>query len=74
MQSGSGGGDVSPLVDIKPEITFGAYNEQTVSYGVGGTTDSGGSSSCEQIVCKPSPLPSPTQDVAQDSPVATVAR
>ncbi|KAG7199596.1 hypothetical protein KM043_014201 [Ampulex compressa] len=42
------------MIDIKPEIDLSGFNDQPVTYG----TDSG--SSCEQIICKPSPLPSPT--------------
>lgn len=43
------------MIEIKPEVEIAGYNEQSITYG----TDSG-SSSCEQIICKPSPLPSPT--------------
>ncbi|XP_076657972.1 uncharacterized protein LOC143362052 isoform X1 [Halictus rubicundus] len=43
------------MIEIKPEVELSSYNEQSMTYG----TDSG-SSTCEQIVCKPSPLPSPT--------------
>ncbi|XP_031842074.1 uncharacterized protein LOC116431161 isoform X2 [Nomia melanderi] len=43
------------MIEIKPEVELSSYNEQSMTYG----TDSG-SSTCEQIICKPSPLPSPT--------------
>ncbi|XP_076668080.1 uncharacterized protein LOC143368838 isoform X2 [Andrena cerasifolii] len=43
------------MLEIKPEVELTSYGEQPVTYG----TDSG-SSTCEQIICKPSPLPSPT--------------
>nr|XP_034196199.1 transcription factor GAGA-like isoform X1 [Osmia lignaria] len=45
----------SMMIEIKPEVELPGYNEPTVTYG----TDSGSSTS-EQIICKPSPLPSPT--------------
>ncbi|XP_050584384.1 uncharacterized protein LOC126919347 [Bombus affinis] len=43
------------MIEVKPEVELSSYNEQSMTYG----TDSG-SSTCEQIICKPSPLPSPT--------------
>ncbi|XP_046736409.1 broad-complex core protein isoforms 1/2/3/4/5-like isoform X2 [Diprion similis] len=41
------------IIEIKPEVEIPGYTGQSVNYG----TDSG-SSGCEQIECKPSPLPS----------------
>ncbi|PBC31809.1 Transcription factor GAGA [Apis cerana cerana] len=43
------------MIEVKPEVELSGYNEHSMTYG----TDSG-SSTCEQIICKPSPLPSPT--------------
>lgn len=58
----------SMMIEIKPEVDLTSYNEQSGAYG----TDSG-SSTCEQIICKPSPLPSPTsQGTAVVSPQSNI--
>ena len=43
-------------IDIKPEVEMPGYTGQSFNY----ANDSGGSNSCERIICKPSPLPSPS--------------
>lgn len=55
------------MIEIKPEVDIPGYNEQSIAYG----TDSG-SSSCEQIICKPSPLPSPTHGTNVVSPQSNI--
>ncbi|XP_043278087.1 protein abrupt-like isoform X1 [Venturia canescens] len=43
-------------IEIKPEVEMPGYTGNSMQY----ANDSGGSNSCERIVCKPSPLPSPS--------------
>ncbi|XP_053595425.1 protein abrupt isoform X2 [Microplitis demolitor] len=50
------------VVDIEPKIEIGAFSNQNH------VNDSGESNSCEQIVCHPSPLPSPTHNSNNMSP------
>lgn len=63
------------MIEIKPEVELPGYSEQSMTYG----TDSG-SSTCEHIICKPSPLPSPTSHGANvvspqnNVPSPTIAR
>lgn len=44
------------IIEIKPEVDNPGYTGRSLNY----TTDSGGSNSCERIICNPSPLPSPS--------------
>lgn len=50
------------LVEIKPEIDIGGLSGQIHG------TDSRESNSCEQIICNPSPVPSPTNSTNVVSP------
>lgn len=56
------------IIEIKPEVEIPGYTGHSVNYG----TDSG-SSGCEQIECKPSPLPSSSPHGSLVSPHSNVS-
>ncbi|XP_066602020.1 transcription activator GAGA-like isoform X1 [Prorops nasuta] len=54
------------MIEIKPEVELPGYTGQSNSYGADGANN------CEQIVCKPSPLPSPTLQTSNVSPHSNI--